>query len=172
MSTDSTEQLLIPLTFPPLLSPLPPPVVESPYSCNICYSDLSNNMVQTPCNHYYCSSCFFKWMRESQTCPDCRKLLVEDSHIESLITERKEELVIINEDIASQYNIFRFLRRDTDTLDKENAGLLREKRELEYLVNTKKMELNDLNREKRAIKSSIRHINNYRRDLEELDSGS
>lgn len=167
MSTDSSEQLLIPLTFPPLLSP----IVES-HSCNICYSDLSNNMVQTPCNHYYCSSCFFKWMRESQTCPDCRKLLVEDSHIESLITERKEELVIINKDITSQYNIFRFLRRDTDTLDKENAELLREKRELEYLVNTKKMELGDLKREKKAIKSSIRHINSYRQDLEELDSGS
>jgi DNA repair exonuclease SbcCD ATPase subunit len=111
-------------------------------------------------------------MRESQTCPDCRKLLVEDSHIESLITERKEELVIINKDITSQYNIFRFLRRDTDTLDKENAELLREKRELEYLVNTKKMELGDLKREKKAIKSSIRHINSYRQDLEELDSGS
>ena len=108
-------------------------------------------------------------MRESQTCPNCRKLLVEDSHIETLIAERKQELISLNEDLESQYNIFRFLRRDTDSLDKDNSKLLRKKRELEYLVSTKKMELEDLAREKRAIKRSIRSINNYRNDLERLN---
>ena len=126
-------------------------------------------MVRTPCKHYYCSDCFFRWMRESQTCPNCRKLLVEDSHIETLIAERKEELISLTKDLESQYNIFRFLRQDTDSLDKDNSKLLRKKRELEYLVSTKKMELEDLAREKRAIKRSIRSINNYRNDLERLN---
>jgi len=139
-------------------------------SCNICYCDLSDNMVKTPCSHYYCSDCFFKWMRESQTCPNCRKLLVQDSHIESLISERQDELMILNDNIASQYNIFRFLRRDTKTLEKENKVLSRKKRELEYLVSTKEMELDDLDREKNSIKRSIKSINNFRRDLEELDT--
>lgn len=142
---------------------------ETIYECNICYKSLTNNMVRTPCKHYYCSDCFFRWMRESQTCPNCRKLLVEDSHIETLIAERKQELISLKEDLESQYNIFRFLRRDTDSLDKDNSKLLRKKRELEYLVSTKKMELEDLAREKRAIKRSIRSINNYRNDLERLN---
>ena len=149
------------------ITPEPPPMEEN--SCNICYCDLSDNMVKTPCSHYYCSSCFFKWMRESQTCPNCRKLLVQDSHIEALIVERQSELMVLNGDIASQYNIFRFLRRDTKTLEKENNGLSRKKRELEYLVSTKEMELDDLHREKKSIKRSIKSINNFRRDLEELD---
>tara|TARA_B110000967_G_C18673097_1_gene454097 strand:- start:340 stop:708 length:369 start_codon:yes stop_codon:yes gene_type:complete len=111
-------------------------------------------------------------MRESQTCPNCRKILVVDSHIETLIVERKVELISISEDINSQYNIFRFLRRDIDKLDMDNAKLLRKKRELEYLVSTKKMELEDLGREKRAIKRSIHSINNYRDDLERLNNDS
>ena len=149
--------------------PHPPQHEETIYECNVCYKRLTNNMVRTPCKHYYCSDCFFRWMRESQTCPNCRKLLVEDSHIETLIAERKEELISLTEDLESQYNIFRFLRRDTDSLDKDNSKLLRKKRELEYLVSTKKMELEDLAREKRAIKRSIRSINNYRNDLERLN---
>ena len=148
--------------------PGPPPIEEN--SCNICYCDLSDNMVRTPCNHYYCSSCFFKWMRESQTCPNCRKLLVQDSHIEALIAERQSELMVLNGDIASQYNIFRFLRRDTKTLEKETKDLSRKKRELEYLVSAKEIELDDLEREKKSIKRSIKSINNFRRDLEELDT--
>ena len=143
---------------------------ETIYECNVCYKSLTNNMVRTPCKHYYCSDCFFRWMRESQTCPNCRKLLVEDSHIETLIAERKEELISLNEDLESQYNIFRFLRRDNDSLDKNNSKLQRKKRELEYLVSTKKMELEDLGREKRAIKRSICYINNYRNDLERLNA--
>ena len=88
--------------------PHPPQHEETIYECNICYKSLTNNMVRTPCKHYYCSNCFFRWMRESQTCPNCRKLLVEDSHIETLIAERKQELISLNEDLESQYNIFRF----------------------------------------------------------------
>ena len=151
----------------------PPPLhTDTIYECNICYKSVTNDMVRTPCNHYYCSDCFFRWMRESQTCPNCRKILVVDSHIETLIVERKVELISISEDINSQYNIFRFLRRDIDKLDMDNAKLLRKKRELEYLVSTKKMELEDLGREKRAIKRSIHSINNYRDDLERLNNDS
>jgi len=87
-----------------------------------------------------------------------------------LISERQDELMILNDNIASQYNIFRFLRRDTKTLEKENKVLSRKKRELEYLVSTKEMELDDLDREKNSIKRSIKSINNFRRDLEELDT--
>ena len=150
----------------------PHPPTETIYECNICYKNLTNDMVRTPCKHYYCSGCFFRWMRESQTCPNCRKLLVVDSHIETLIVERKVELISISEDVNSQYNIFKFLRRDIDKLDTDNANLLRKKRELEYLVSTKKMELEDLSREKRAIKRSIQSINNYRNDLERLNNDS
>lgn len=46
--------------------------------CAVCYEELrSDNTVATPCNHLFCSKCFFKWLHESTTCPMCRKNYVE-----------------------------------------------------------------------------------------------
>ena len=43
-------------------------------SCNVCYTDLTGeNIVNTPCGHNFCTTCFFKWMKEKTNCPCCRK---------------------------------------------------------------------------------------------------
>ena len=46
------------------------------HSCCVCYNDLhSLNMSVTPCGHYYCSTCFLRWMNQNNTCAMCRKVL-------------------------------------------------------------------------------------------------
>jgi len=46
--------------------------------CAVCYDELNDkNTVATPCGHLFCTKCFFKWLRESTTCPMCRKNYVE-----------------------------------------------------------------------------------------------
>ena len=42
-------------------------------SCGICYVDLTlDNSVKTNCNHYFCNTCFFRWIEVNATCPQCR----------------------------------------------------------------------------------------------------
>ena len=46
--------------------------------CSVCYETLTiGNSVSTPCNHLFCSKCFFKWLKESNTCPLCRNKYTE-----------------------------------------------------------------------------------------------
>ena len=130
---------------------------------------LDNKMVYTPCGHYYCSECFFKWMKESRTCPICRKILAIDNQMEDLLEERRVLLTDINNNISSQFNLFRFLRRDNDRLDKTNRRLQRKKCELDYLLSSKKMELEDLIEERKRVRSSIRMLINNRRDWQDLN---
>tara|TARA_Y100000589_G_C27143091_1_gene625602 strand:- start:1087 stop:1578 length:492 start_codon:yes stop_codon:yes gene_type:complete len=49
---------------------------ESNESCNVCYIKLEvSNSIITPCNHYFCSKCFFRWLLINNTCPMCRAKL-------------------------------------------------------------------------------------------------
>ena len=49
---------------------------KTTHSCCVCYNDLhSLNMSVTPCGHYYCSTCLFKWMNQKNTCAMCRTAL-------------------------------------------------------------------------------------------------
>ncbi len=49
---------------------------KKPKSCSVCYNELNVlNMSVTPCGHYYCSSCLFRWMNEKNTCAMCRQEL-------------------------------------------------------------------------------------------------
>lgn len=138
--------------------------------CSICYKDLTENRVCTPCNHHYCTECFFKWMKESVTCPNCRQVLASRTDSNALLEEREELLTTLNDNIASQFNLFRFLRRDTERIDRENRKISRKKHELEYLASRKKMEIEDLNAEKKRLKRSLKSMINYRRDWDEIES--
>ena len=64
-----------------------------PTECNICNKIIYNSggddvprMVMTPCNHTFCTDCFFKWIHENPTCAICRGLFVK-SH-EEVMTEK------------------------------------------------------------------------------------
>ena len=148
------------------------PVLQSQHRtneiCNICYNALTEKMICTPCKHTYCTECFFKWMKESRTCPNCREILAIDNQMSGLLEDRRELLTTINENIASQFNLFRFIRRDNDRLDKTNRRLQRRKHELEYLLTNKKMKLEDLQEEKKTICRSIKVLLDYRRDWEDI----
>tara|TARA_B100001063_G_scaffold46797_1_gene40571 strand:+ start:24 stop:1142 length:1119 start_codon:yes stop_codon:yes gene_type:complete len=55
-------------------------VEEQAKTCGVCYEELCvENTVATLCNHLFCKNCFFKWLKESKTCPLCRKNYVDYS---------------------------------------------------------------------------------------------
>ena len=76
------------------------PVAETPTEpvaetreCVVCYKKaLIDDVVSTPCNHYYCKGCFFKWLKESNTCAYCRNPFTEYTNWEYSYEEENEEL--------------------------------------------------------------------------------
>jgi len=46
---------------------------EKDQMCSVCYIKLEvKNSVITPCNHFFCSVCFFRWLLTNNNCPMCR----------------------------------------------------------------------------------------------------
>ena len=55
---------------------------EGEKTCSVCYNPINgDNAVNTPCNHAFCSSCFFRWFKLNRTCPLCRQDLVSKESI-------------------------------------------------------------------------------------------
>jgi hypothetical protein len=40
--------------------------------CGICLCTLHKPVTLVPCLHNFCAGCYSDWMRQKQTCPDCR----------------------------------------------------------------------------------------------------
>ena len=88
--------------------------------CPICKNPLpSLRRVVTPCDHYFCTECFFKWIKEGKNCPLCRKTFIEDPEEE----EAHNTLVAINQQIVTDYDIMTHLRDNNSILTIQNMKL-------------------------------------------------
>lgn len=89
-------------------------------SCAICYTDLTvKNTVVTPCNHLYCSSCFFTWLGRKETCALCRQTLIPNTILE----ERFEELQSVQRDILTNYRYRRAINANIKKIKKKEKKL-------------------------------------------------
>jgi len=74
--------------------------------CSVCYDKLKiENSVITPCNHFFCSNCFFRWLRTKNTCPMCRLDLINRDNVRLNINTYSRELLgimIKGEEIAQK----------------------------------------------------------------------
>lgn len=67
--------------------------------CSVCYTDLTlGNCVITDCNHEFCNTCFFRWMKTNQTCPICRKKFISPIDMEA----HWEEIGEVNRDLIRE----------------------------------------------------------------------
>ena len=48
-------------------------IQKSLNECSICLEVNNNQIIKTDCNHEFHEKCFFEWMKNSATCPICRK---------------------------------------------------------------------------------------------------
>ena len=45
--------------------------------CPICLHEIEDQKCETPCGHFYHSSCIFKCLQVSNLCPVCRHVMVK-----------------------------------------------------------------------------------------------
>ena len=54
-------------------------------NCSICFDKLENNILKTPCDHYFHQNCLDEWIAKNlnnkeQNCPICRKVFNIDNN--------------------------------------------------------------------------------------------
>jgi len=123
-------------------------------SCSICLKEIVvNSSVLTPCNHRFCSKCFFKWIYTAKTCPLCRNLLIAEA-----TSEEKKELEQIRSIVQEELEQLDDLLLEIDDLIEQRKNLKkdiirqREKKrhictELDFLTtirNQKKKEIEEI----------------------------
>ena len=108
-------------------------------TCNVCYVDLNiDNSVKTSCEHFFCSTCFFRWLLTNNTCPMCRKdfcnRIITRTELENYPREILEVL-LKGEEIANE---------NIQLIDKNKELLLEESQLKEILKTYKQLEEKEL----------------------------
>jgi hypothetical protein len=99
---------------------------EGKPQCSVCYTVLTlGNCVITDCNHEFCNSCFFRWMKTNQTCPCCRKKFISPIDMEAHwdeIGESNRNLIRENRNLRRLNNVIKS-RVSSSTDDLLNAKI-------------------------------------------------
>ena len=78
--------------------------------CGVCWEAIElGKSVGTPCNHTYCTTCFFKWIKTHNTCPLCRHDMLSKTYE----GDRRELLDAIEDQISEATLEWRDARRAT-----------------------------------------------------------
>ena len=133
--------------------------------CPICLKEIIiQSSVLTPCNHRFCSLCFFKWIYTSKTCPCCRRLLIAAANV-----EEKEELIQIRRVIQQQIiQVDELSVQIDDLIDQKNKlkmVVINQKRDSSQLYTEIEFLANVLNRRKKEIQSAANVQNRARGPL-------
>ena len=107
-------------------------------TCSICYGDLSiKNLVVSSCDHTYCNTCFFRWLRTNNTCAMCRKDFINDDLERLSLSNLSIELIDLHlrgkEIMQKNINLINETRRLKKDLEEKNEELKQKKNmELKY----------------------------------------
>lgn len=105
-------------------------------TCSVCYCDLTlQNILNTECNHIYCKDCFWKWTKEHNNCPMCRKTIVTCNNERVALDEQIDHLTgsiyLLMDEETQYYNSIAFLENEKRELEEDIFKLKSFKRDPE-----------------------------------------
>ena len=123
--------------------------------CMICSEELTiKNIVNPECGHSTCKECFWKWTKQKNSCPFCRKSLLHNN-------DELKDIQHMRELLEHRTRIV----RQVEEAYQENDELHRKKRELKrgivHLNNT----LNEKKQQGDAIAKNIRELRETRNQI-------
>ena len=112
------------------VSPSPKVVEEEEESvCSICCGELTvKNIVNPECGHATCKDCFWRWAKDKNSCPFCRKNLLKNTEEAQEIQQMRsllEHRTRIIRQVESAYDEEDRIKADVRRL-KRNARIIRE----------------------------------------------
>ena len=130
--------------------------------CLICSEELTiKNIVNPACGHSTCKDCFWKWTKQKNSCPFCRKsLLCDDDELKDIQHMRGllEHRTRIVRQVEEAY-------QENDELHRKKQGLKRGIIHLNKTLNTKKQQGD-------AIAKSIRELRATRNQISQSLGGT
>ena len=130
--------------------------------CLICSEELTvKNIVNPECGHATCKDCFWKWTKQKNSCPFCRKsLLCNDEELEEIqhmrgLLEHRTSIV-----------------RQVEEAYQENDELHRKKRQMKRAIIQLNSNLNSKKQEGDAIAKNIRELRATRNQISKSLGGT
>ena len=130
--------------------------------CLICSEELTvKNIVNPECGHATCKDCFWKWTKQKNSCPFCRKsLLCNDEELEEIqhmrgLLEHRTRIV-----------------RQVEEAYQENDELHRKKRQMKRAIIQLNSNLNSKKQEGDAIAKNIRELRATRSQISQSLGGT
>ena len=123
--------------------------------CLICSDELTiKNIVNPECGHSTCKKCFWKWTKQKNSCPFCRKsLLCDDDELKDI--QHMKELLEHRTRIV----------RQVEEAYQENDELHRKKRQMKRAIIQLNSNLNSKKQEGDAIAKNIRELRATRNQI-------
>ncbi len=88
-------------------------VISTPTKCSICLENISNeNKKKLSCNHEFHKDCIITWLRQQNTCPNCRQEQTNDNLQESIESDNRQNLTNITIPNTTRYIYNRLSNRD------------------------------------------------------------
>ena len=123
---------------------------ETPDICSICRNDIDyKKSVLTSCNHYFCSTCFFKWMERKADCPVCRKVFKEQTNYD--IEVEREVLEQLESEVRDYTSLVEQLREQAFNAEYKRNSMIKLCYDLDETLNKKKEEFNNVSKNTREL---------------------
>lgn len=143
--------------------------------CAVCWNATTpGRRVTTPCNHVFCTPCFFNWMKEKRNCPVCRRAFASETQGRAPAPDFVQNII----DVARIQRIERQLdrlavrnqglSRTNVALEEHRDSLRRTLSSLREEVRNATSELERLTRKRRHAREGLRALSNYHREWRAL----
>lgn len=141
--------------------------------CSICQNNIDyKKSVLTSCNHYFCSTCFFKWMEKKTDCPVCRKVFRQRTNYD--IEVEREILEQLEGEVRDYTTLVEELREQAFNVEYKRNSMLKICYDMDEAINNKKIEFNKITKEvqdlintRNSISQDIQKNVNYMKKLQE-----
>jgi len=149
--------------------------------CGICYTELDNkNTIVTPCNHSFCTGCFFTWLGRKETCALCRAVLLSDT----VFDERLLKLQDIQDELVVNYRYLHVLKKNVKEkktrlkhITNDSNALMDRQLRMRSLLEQTRMSCENMLSHSKALKQtmklqnkSLQLLKTYKKEWKELSN--
>ena len=152
---------------------LEPSLKEDEPMCSICCGELTvNNIVNPECGHATCKECFWRWAKDKNSCPFCRKsLLKNDEEAQDIQQMRQllEHRTRIIRQVEDAYDEEENLKQKANRLRRRLGNMEEAYEGSKSLVKKEKEKLEELKKANGGAYQTLKHLQEQQKALDEFN---